>query len=190
MMLNEYIFFFFLLLCFSSKHVKTIQKDNSSPFLLEINGTNPIYRTIYDLLSNGVRGIVKKDVLLAIVTDILVSRNLFVHSKLNFKTFGDRNPKMNIVMYVVFLLLLQNMHQDLPSLVVDIIGIIDAETSNSVTDATHDERAAFCQIAKELEKFASVKLFKERLEMDTLQDVGTIRDKTFYTKFIKVKTKL
>lgn len=85
---------------------------------------------------------------------------------------------------------LQSMHQDLPSLVVDIIGIVDVETSSILTDTAHDERAAFCQIAKELEKFVSVKLFKERLEMDTLQDVGTIRDKTFYTKFIKVKTKL
>jgi len=39
-------------------------------------------------------------------------------------------------------------------------------------------------------QFLSDKLLKERLEIDTLQDVGTLKNRNFYTKFIKVKTKL
>lgn len=79
------------------------------------------------------------------------------------------------------------MHSDFPSIILDIIGIVDAETS---TDGNADARALFCQIVKEIEKFLSEKLLKERLEIDTLQDVGTIKNNNFYTKFIKVKTKL
>lgn len=83
------------------------------------------------------------------------------------------------------------MHADLPSIILDIIGIIDAETSTSSSDGSgSDERKAFCQIVKEVEKFASEQLLKERLEIDTLQNVGVITNKVFYTKLIKVKTKL
>ncbi len=82
------------------------------------------------------------------------------------------------------------MHADFPSIILDIIGILDAETSTVQNDGSHDVRGTFCQIIKEVEKFLSEKLLKERLEIDTLQDVGTIKNKTFYTKFIKVKTKL
>lgn len=80
------------------------------------------------------------------------------------------------------------MHTDFPSIILDIIGIIDAETS--IDGGQQDTRAVFCQIVKEIEKFLSEKLLKERLEIDTLQDVGTIKNNSFYTKFIKVKTKL
>lgn len=79
------------------------------------------------------------------------------------------------------------MHTDFPSIILDIIGIVDAETS---TDGQADVRATFCSIVKDIEKFLSEKLLKERLEIDTLQDVGTIKNNSFYTKFIKVKTKL
>lgn len=83
------------------------------------------------------------------------------------------------------------MHDDLPSLLLDIIGIVDAETSNGLNDnSSQEDRTAFCQIVKDVEKFIPEKLLKERLEIDTLQDVGTIKNKIFYTKFIKVKTKL
>lgn len=83
------------------------------------------------------------------------------------------------------------MHDDLPSLILDIIGIVDAETSNGLNDNnSQDDRTAFCHIVKDVEKFIPEKLLKERLEIDTLQDVGTIKNKIFYTKFIKVKTKL
>lgn len=82
------------------------------------------------------------------------------------------------------------MHADLPAIILDIIGIIDAETSSGLTENSQEDRAAFCSIVKDVEKFLSEKLLKERLEIDTLQDVGTIKNKNFYTKFIKVKTKL
>lgn len=79
------------------------------------------------------------------------------------------------------------LHADIPSIVLDIICILDAETC---TDVQSDERVNFCYIVRELESFISDKLLKERLEIDTLQDVGTLKNKNFYTKFIKIKTKL
>lgn len=83
------------------------------------------------------------------------------------------------------------MHHDLPSVISDIIGVFDAETSSSLGDnSAQEERAVFREIAKESEKFLSDKLFKERLEIDTLQEIKTIQNNTFYTRFIKVKTKL
>lgn len=82
------------------------------------------------------------------------------------------------------------MHADMPSVILDIVGIFDAETSNGSTENSQGERHAFCHIVKDFEKFLSEKLLKERLEIDTLQDIGTIKNKIFYTKFIKVKTKL
>lgn len=81
----------------------------------------------------------------------------------------------------------QNLHADVPSIILDIISILDAETS---LDVQSDERAYFCYIVRELEPFISDKLLKERLEIDTLQDAGTLKNKNFYTKFIKIKTKL
>lgn len=86
---------------------------------------------------------------------------------------------------------MQGLHVDLPALIVDIINVIDAETSNGLSENSQEDRTAFCSIVKETEKFLSSKLLKERLEIDTLEEVGTIdKHRTFYTKFIKVKTKL
>ncbi|XP_012547253.2 THO complex subunit 2 isoform X1 [Bombyx mori] len=86
-----------------------------------------------------------------------------------------------------FLREITNLHADVPSIILDIISILDAETS---LDVQSDERAYFCYIVRELEPFISDKLLKERLEIDTLQDAGTLKNKNFYTKFIKIKTKL
>nr|CAD7573602.1 unnamed protein product [Timema californicum] len=83
---------------------------------------------------------------------------------------------------------LVSLHTDMPSIILDVISVIDAETSCS--EGNSEERTRFCFIVKETEKFLSDKLLKERLEIDTLQDVGTLKNKNFYTKFIKVKTKL
>jgi THO complex subunit 2 len=69
-----------------------------------------------------------------------------------------------------------------------VLSVLDAETS--VNNDGSDDRNVFCYITKESEKFLSEKLLKERLEMDTLQEIGTVKNKQFYTKFIKVKTKL
>lgn len=80
------------------------------------------------------------------------------------------------------------MHADFPSIILDVIGIFDAETGSETPPS--EQRAAFCAIVRESERFLSEKLLKERLEIDTLQEVGTIKNNSFYTKFIKVKTKL
>lgn len=76
-------------------------------------------------------------------------------------------------------------HHDIPSIILDIFGIFDAETTNE-----SDERKVFCQLVKDTEGFLSENLLKERMEIDTLQDVGTVKNRIFYTRFIKVKTKL
>ncbi|XP_049790874.1 THO complex subunit 2 isoform X2 [Schistocerca nitens] len=80
------------------------------------------------------------------------------------------------------------LHVDMASIVLDVISIVDAETT--CVENNSDERQRLCFIVKECEKFFSDKLLKERLEIDTLQDVGTLKNRSFYTKFIKVKTKL
>ncbi|XP_026326436.1 THO complex subunit 2 isoform X2 [Hyposmocoma kahamanoa] len=82
---------------------------------------------------------------------------------------------------------ISTLHADIPSIILDVVCILDAETC---TDVQSEHRANFCYIVRELESFMSDKLLKERLEIDTLQDVGTLKNKTFYTKFIKIKTKL
>lgn len=59
-----------------------------------------------------------------------------------------------------------------------------------MTDGIQEERLMFCQILKDMEKVIPDNLIKERLEIDTLQEVGIVKNKVFYTKFIKIKTKL
>ncbi|XP_013100949.2 THO complex subunit 2 [Stomoxys calcitrans] len=81
------------------------------------------------------------------------------------------------------------LHEDFPSLILDVVNVLDAETS-LMTDGIQEERLMFCQILKDLEKVIPDKLIKERLEIDTLQEVGIVKNKVFYTKFIKIKTKL
>lgn len=70
----------------------------------------------------------------------------------------------------------------------DVFHVLDTETSTQ-SGFTAEERATFGSILKSSEKIFSEKLLKERLEIDTLQEFGIV-NKTFYTKFIKVKTKL
>lgn len=76
---------------------------------------------------------------------------------------------------------------DLPSIVLDVLNILDSETSCSEIS---DERHNFCGLVKECEKIIPEKLLKERLEIETLQDIGTLKNRNFYTKFIRIKTKL
>ncbi|XP_055591572.1 THO complex subunit 2 isoform X2 [Uranotaenia lowii] len=158
----------FLKLC------KAQLKEDISPLFNKADRKSGISRAIYDLLSHGIRGQIKKESTLA--------------------TLGE----------------LAHMHSDIPSIMLDIFGVLDAETAaaSSVANASgtagapgagttgigdassSEERIIFCYLVKESERFLSEKLLKERLEIDTLQDVGTIKNRSFYTKFIKVKTKL
>lgn len=84
-------------------------------------------------------------------------------------------------------MIFQGVHADIPSILLDVVCVLDSETS---LDVQNEERSNFCYLVRELESFISDKLLKERLEIDTLQDVGTLKNKNFYTKFIKIKTKL
>lgn len=53
------------------------------------------------------------------------------------------------------------------------------------------EREPLLAVLKELEGWLGDLLMKERLEIDTLQDCGLLKTKKlFYTRFIKLKTKL
>jgi len=72
---------------------------------------------------------------------------------------------------------------------VDVINILDSETS-LITDDFQEVRHAFVQLVKDLDKVVPESLLKERLEIDTLQEAGIVKNKSFYSKFIKVKTKL
>ncbi|XP_057661904.1 THO complex subunit 2 isoform X1 [Diorhabda carinulata] len=81
------------------------------------------------------------------------------------------------------------LHPDIPSIILDVLNLADAVTSQ-IDHEESRERSNFCTIVKDCEKFLSDKLLKERLEIDTLQEVGVLKNGTFYSKFIKVKTKL
>ncbi|XP_060532268.1 THO complex subunit 2 isoform X2 [Cylas formicarius] len=80
-------------------------------------------------------------------------------------------------------------HSIVASIICDVLNITDAITSQTDGEDAKD-RNNFCYLVKECEKFLSDKLLKERLEIETLQEVGILKNKTFYSKFIKIKTKL
>jgi len=80
------------------------------------------------------------------------------------------------------------MHKDVASLIVDVFHVLDVETQKDGEYST-EERNTFNAIVKASEKIVSEKLLKERLDIDTLQEVGLV-NKAFHTKFIKIKTKL
>ena len=82
----------------------------------------------------------------------------------------------------------QVLHGDVASLVLDVINVIDHET---LVNENNDDRQKLCGMLKELENWLSDSMIKERLEIDTLQDCNLLKTKKiFYSRFIKVKTKL
>lgn len=74
------------------------------------------------------------------------------------------------------------------SITVDIFQVLDTETQLQ-SEYTAKERSLFGSIVKDTEKIFSEKLLKERLETDSLQEFQIV-NKNFYSKFIKIKTKL
>ncbi|KAF5285042.1 hypothetical protein FQR65_LT02355 [Abscondita terminalis] len=119
----------------------------------------------------------------------------------------DKNGKINnITSYITFLITkgihgvvkkeavvstLQELtvfHIDVAPIICDVLNIADAETSVFENHEESKERHNFSYIVRECEKVD--KLLKERLEIDTLQEVGVLKTRNFYTKFIKIKTKL
>lgn len=81
------------------------------------------------------------------------------------------------------------MHKDIASITMDIFQVIDTETNLPNGEFNAKERSVFGSFVRDSEKIFSEKLLKERLETDTLQEFGIV-NKNFYSKFIKIKTKL
>ncbi|XP_026677616.1 THO complex subunit 2 [Diaphorina citri] len=79
-------------------------------------------------------------------------------------------------------------HPDMNSLILDIFNIFDVETS--LLDQSSKERVNLSSIIKASELIVTEKLMKERLEIDSLQEMKILTNRNFYSKFIKVKTKL
>ncbi|KAG5670760.1 hypothetical protein PVAND_001001 [Polypedilum vanderplanki] len=84
---------------------------------------------------------------------------------------------------------LSYMHKDIASITTDIFQVIDTETNLPNGEYTAKERSMFGSLVRDSEKIFSEKLLKERLETETLQEFGIV-NKNFYSKFIKIKTKL
>lgn len=129
-------------------------------------------RLLYELTWQAVRGGIKRESFFASIGGILVS----------FFT-SVAKPLTKILPFFV-----QVSHADVASLLLDVLNVIDHET---LVNGNNDERQKLCSILKELENWLGDALIKERLEIDTLQDASLLKTKKiFYTRFIKVKTKL
>lgn len=57
---------------FRAKYLKSLSKSGESPFFLGNDAKNPIFRYIYDLLNDGIRGATKKDAVTTILAEIAV----------------------------------------------------------------------------------------------------------------------
>lgn len=85
-------------------------------------------------------------------------------------------------------IVLTELHDEIPSLIMDTISVFDAELSSQDFVAT-DMRQRLKQILLYLDDKWCPELARERLEFETLAEFNMIA-KTFHTKFIKIKTKL
>merc|ERR1719481_1471648 len=80
-------------------------------------------------------------------------------------------------------------HSEVASIVTDVLAIVDTETG--LAEEKKDERARYISMVRELERFLSDGLVKERMEIDTLGEAGILKHpKKFFTTVIKLKTKL
>lgn len=125
------------------------------------------------LITRGLNGTIKKESVVSTLQELAVSWRRLLHLQL------------------IFCGLFKTIHRDVPNIILDVLHIADSTTS--LSDQQNDdskERIMLGYIVKECEKFLSDKLIKERLEIDTLQEIGILKNRNFYTKFIKVKTKL
>jgi len=78
---------------------------------------------------------------------------------------------------------------EVANIVVDVLSIVDTETS--LAEEKKDERSRLCATIREVERFLGDGLVKERLEIDTLGECAILRQpKKFFTTQIKLKTKL
>lgn len=73
------------------------------------------------------------------------------------------------------------------SLAVDLFALLDSETNGG----PEKERQNFLSVLKAAEKFLPTTTLKERLEVDTLGEVGVLKNpKKFFNSVIKQKTRL
>ena len=76
------------------------------------------------------------------------------------------------------------------SVISDVFCTLDLETGISCGDNANAQREKFCSIVRSCNPVISY-LLQERMEMESLSDVGTVNDVKIYNKrFIRVKTKV
>jgi hypothetical protein len=82
---------------------------------------------------------------------------------------------------------LTEFHHDIPGLAVDVLCLLDIESSLG----SKEEREKYLSLLKELLKNIPEAYYKERMELDTLGLVGVVeRDKKPFTFVVRMKTKL
>ncbi len=82
------------------------------------------------------------------------------------------------------------MHTELASLIPDVFVLLDIETSAGGGEKK-DDRERFRVLLKDAEKFLPEGTLKERLEIETLGDVGILKNqRKFFNTVVKLKTKL
>ncbi len=76
--------------------------------------------------------------------------------------------------------------------VVDVFALVDTETGlSAAASSTSEDRKVFKALLEDCEKFLPEGTLKERMEIDTLGEVGVIKaPKKFFNTVIKLKTKL
>ena len=71
------------------------------------------------------------------------------------------------------------------------VNFLVVDTETVLAEEKKDERARYISLVREIERFLSDGLVKERMEIDTLGECGILRaPKKFFTTVIKLKTKL
>ncbi|CAH1128850.1 unnamed protein product [Ceutorhynchus assimilis] len=103
----------------------------------------------------------------------------------------DKGIKGDLKKHAITMVLqeLAALHKNVATVICDVLNAADS-LSSQMDGEESKYRANFCAIVKASEKFLSDKLIKERMEIETLQEVGLLKSRTFYSKFIKIKTKL
>ena len=81
-------------------------------------------------------------------------------------------------------------NNDLCDILIDVLSIIDMETAMTAGDKK-DDRERFLNLLKEAEKFLPEGTLKERMDVDSLGEVGILKaPRKFFSAVIKLKTKL
>ncbi|XP_064404641.1 THO complex subunit 2-like isoform X2 [Halichondria panicea] len=94
----------------------------------------------------------------------------------------------DVATFISELTSIYDLDTDLPSVLSDLLAVLDAET---ISNENKDERTAFVSVTTALMKTVGEPLLKERLEMETLEQVSLVPSaRNFNQKYVKTKTKL